>query len=158
MMNVHKNYLPDWQTPPEWMAWVGASLGADFFDPCPANPKRDGLTVDWKARVYVNPPGANSVKSIKPWWEKHILERNQGFCNRLIWCFFNCEATRILDPSPFDMSGEFVVPKKRVAFIHPTTGKVVKSPRNWTWFWKSYEVPFVEPPEPCFYIQTSGHL
>ncbi len=152
----HKNYFSDWQTPPEWLAWVQSSLGKGFQDPCPPNPSADGLIIPWNHRVYVNPPGANSVKSITPWWNKYVTERNSGRTTRLIWCFFNCEATRSIDPSPFNMPGEFVIPKKRVAFWRD--GKPFKGPRNWTWFWKSYEVPFVEPPVDCWFLPTSGHL
>jgi len=28
----------------------------EFFDPCPINPKFNGLNIDWKALNFVNPP------------------------------------------------------------------------------------------------------
>lgn len=44
------------------------------FDPCPINPKRDGLSIPWKKVNYVNPPYSN----IKGWMKKAVEEMERG--------------------------------------------------------------------------------
>ena len=59
-----------WQTPVE----VYAALDKEFkfdFDPCPINPKFDGLNVEWGERNFVNPPfGREQPKWIKKGYEE----------------------------------------------------------------------------------------
>ena len=64
----------DWQTPKE----VYDLLNKEFnfnFDPCPKNPKFDGLKIEWKERNFVNPPYGNQI--IK-WIEKGYEESRKG--------------------------------------------------------------------------------
>lgn len=44
------------------------------FDPCPPNPKFDGLAIEWRKRNYVNPPYSKKVK----WIEKAIHQQKKG--------------------------------------------------------------------------------
>lgn len=44
------------------------------FDPCPIDPKFDGLTVDWKQSNFVNPP----YNQIKQWLTKGFSEWKKG--------------------------------------------------------------------------------
>lgn len=161
----HKNYRSDWETPLEWWLWAEATLGGTIdLDPCP-NPNvlnwravdnvdvsnfEDGLACEWHGNVYCNPPGANSGESVKPWWAHHLKERAAGNLERLVWCFFNNEHTRHLDPSPWELPGYMVIPRVRVAFLKD--GVRQKSPRNWTWFWTT-ERP-ARPPVDCFIVPT----
>jgi hypothetical protein len=47
-----------------------------WFDPCPLNDnwERNGLTIPWVNRTFVNPPYSNPL----PWVEKAIKERDLG--------------------------------------------------------------------------------
>lgn len=45
----------DWQTPPEIYKELDEEFDFDF-DPCPLNPIKDGLKIDWGKRNFVNPP------------------------------------------------------------------------------------------------------
>jgi hypothetical protein len=143
----HKNYRSDWQTPPEWVEWVHRTMGGIDLDPCAPvqledyddnptlagslfTPAENGLAQEWSGLVYVNPPGSNSVRSVREWWEH---AHRQTAIDALTWCFFNCEAAQTLTPDPFKLPGYMVIPRKRVAFM--TDGKLGKSPFNRTWFW-----------------------
>ena len=73
-----------WLTPPDLMAALKAEFGFDF-DPCPF-PKPDGfdgLTCDWGASSYVNPPFGSIVhqgkkKGPTAWARKAIAENQKG--------------------------------------------------------------------------------
>lgn len=41
---------------PQWLLKFYHKKFGKFFDPCPANPKFDGLKIKWKTFNYVNPP------------------------------------------------------------------------------------------------------
>jgi hypothetical protein len=59
---------------PDWLKkWVVKTFGK-YFDPCPANPKFDGLSVPWKTLNYVNPPFDN----IGAWMDKAATEMHNG--------------------------------------------------------------------------------
>ena len=45
---------------------------SDFFDPCPENPKFDGLKIDWHQVNYVNPPF--EVNTLTAFVEKAVAE------------------------------------------------------------------------------------
>lgn len=68
------------QTPDEIKAWVGAQLGGDFLDVCPANPAFDGLAVPWQQNNYCNPP----YKNIAPWLKKAFEEHGNGRSTMLL--------------------------------------------------------------------------
>ena len=48
----------DWKTPKNLLDWIKSEYfnNLSFFDPCPINPKFDGLKIKWKKRNYINPP------------------------------------------------------------------------------------------------------
>ncbi len=165
---THENYAHTWWTPPEWLDWVSATLGP-WHDPCPRDwadrPQRSGLKRYWHTAFYCNHPGARG--STKPWWDKFAQSLQHG---RGIWCAFNSEQLRHMDPSPFQLPGWLVMPRDRVRFIwggpdlyktHKPTGEKVlvrkhgerpKSPGNWTVFWSRVEP--AEPPAPCVIVRT----
>ena len=64
----------DWNTPKA----VYQILDAEFnftFDPCPNNPKFDGLSTEWGLCNFVNPP---YNKEVIKWVEKGIEEYKKG--------------------------------------------------------------------------------
>jgi hypothetical protein len=73
-----------WLTPPDLYAQLDAEFGFDF-DPCPF-PKPedfDGLTCEWGASSYVNPPFGSIVhqgkkKGPTAWARKAIAENQKG--------------------------------------------------------------------------------
>jgi hypothetical protein len=162
MTDVHENYSAGWGTPEPWLKWAADTMGGIDLDPCgdPQHPtphckttlSTDGTERVWRGKVYTNPPGANSIVSVKPWWEHAADCIGIGTVDAMVWCFFNCEATRHLEPSPWSMQGHMVLPSKRVAFLRG--GVPIKQPRNWAWFWV-YNTDYVaEPPVECRIVRT----
>jgi hypothetical protein len=47
-----------WKTPPDLITYTYNRFGKNgyMFDPCPADPKVNGLLIDWEEYNYVNPP------------------------------------------------------------------------------------------------------
>ena len=59
---------------PDWLKrWVFVTFGK-WFDPCPANPGFDGLSIPWKKMNYVNPP----FDEIGKWMDKASSELKKG--------------------------------------------------------------------------------
>lgn len=59
------------ETPDSLKSLVSTLLGTkQWYDPCPPNPKVDGLTTPWRRLNYVNPP----FKDAKAWIEKAVEE------------------------------------------------------------------------------------
>lgn len=72
--HLFKSQRLNWQTPKA----VYQVLDSEFnfnFDPCPPNPKFDGLQVDWKERNFVNPPYGRNIVF---WIDKGIKEFMKG--------------------------------------------------------------------------------
>lgn len=72
MHKVHYSSLRlDWKTPKAVYQTLDAEFGFDH-DPCPTNPKVDGLKSEWGGVNYVNPPyGRELPKWIKKGWEEY---------------------------------------------------------------------------------------
>ena len=60
----------DWRTPKALYDALDAEFHFDF-DPCPANPTFDGLSMAWGERNYVNPPYGRKIGA---WIEKGYRE------------------------------------------------------------------------------------
>ena len=74
-MSVHfSSQKLDWQTPKEVYQVLDAEFGFDF-DPCPINPKFDGLNIDWGKSNFVNPPYGGELPK---WMEKGYGEYLKG--------------------------------------------------------------------------------
>lgn len=69
-MQRHKQ---DCRTPKEVYNQLDKEFKFDF-DPCPINPKFDGLNVEWRKRVYVNPP----YNKIPNWLQKAHSQMTKG--------------------------------------------------------------------------------
>lgn len=168
---THENYSSDWNTPPEWWRWASQTLRAPtsrIFDPCPSNwtsNNPSGLEIQWKKRTYCNHPGSRG--SAAKWWAKWIAERDRTWGNiRFVWCAFNVESLRHLEPSPFHLPGWLIWPRDRTAFVWggPTMaatkkrsarihGEPAKSPGNCAVWWCN--VPPATPPVECVIVRTS---
>ena len=74
-MKVHfMSQRLDWQTPKAVYQVLDAEFGFDF-DPCPHNPKFDGLAIDWGNCNFVNPPYG---REISKWFVKGWKEYQKG--------------------------------------------------------------------------------
>jgi len=83
------NVKDDWETPLE----LYESLDARFhftFDPCPANPTEDGLSISWSESVYCNPPYSEVAK----WIEKGYSEILLGNVDTLVYLVYAKTDTR----------------------------------------------------------------
>ena len=98
--NIHEN------TPIGFYNQLNEEFHFDY-DPCPAEPIKDGLTTDWGKRCYINPPHG---KAIRGWLEKALVEIEKG----------NTELAVFLLPAYPDVKWfhEIVLPKaKEIRFI-----------------------------------------
>lgn len=64
----------DWKTPKAVYQILDAEFNFDF-DPCPTNPKGDGLSIEWGKCNYVNPPYG---REIPKWIAKGYEEYQKG--------------------------------------------------------------------------------
>lgn len=72
---VHFSSLrQNWRTPKALYQGLDAEFGFDF-DPCPVNPKFDGLNVEWHQCNFVNPPYG---RQIGKWIDKGWKEYQKG--------------------------------------------------------------------------------
>lgn len=63
----------DWKTPKKFYEELNKEFHFDF-DPCPTNPKFDGLKIEWGKCNFVNPP----YKYIADWVKKGYEEWKKG--------------------------------------------------------------------------------
>lgn len=63
----------NWKTPKKFYEELDKEFHFDF-DPCPENPRFDGLQTDWNFCNFVNPP----YNKIKLWVEKAYQEYKKG--------------------------------------------------------------------------------
>lgn len=61
MKNRNINHRDDWKTPDYILNPLKKEFSFDF-DPCPANPVIDGLTIEWGQRNFINPPYRKQLK------------------------------------------------------------------------------------------------
>ena len=63
----------DWRTPKKLYDELDKEFNFDF-DPCPPNPKQNGLIIEWGKRNYVNPP----YSDVSKWIRKGVAESLKG--------------------------------------------------------------------------------
>jgi len=77
-MNVHfSSQRLDWKTPKAVYQILDAEFKFDF-DPCPVNPKFDGLNIEWgdsNSSCFVNPPYG---RELPKWIKKGFEEWQKG--------------------------------------------------------------------------------
>lgn len=74
------------QTPSEVWDCLHKEFGKQLFDPCPLNPKWDGLNIPWKKLNYVNPP----YNKCKEWMKKAVHEMKVNKCKSI--CLIPCRS------------------------------------------------------------------
>jgi len=67
----------DWRTPDHVLVKLKMEFGFNYFDPCPTNPKFNGLKISWNFTRwnFVNPPYG---REIGKWCKKAFEEWNGG--------------------------------------------------------------------------------
>jgi hypothetical protein len=69
----------DWKTPRALYQALDAEFYFDY-DPCPVNPKIDGLESAWGMVNYVNPPYGKEIRKwIKKGFQEHLQEKTVVF-------------------------------------------------------------------------------
>ena len=68
-----------WKTPRATYEALNAEFAFDF-DPCPPNPKFDGLIIEWGRCNFVNPPYGRVIgKWLQKAWEQHYKGKTSVF-------------------------------------------------------------------------------
>lgn len=83
------NIKDDWETPKE----LYQELDNRFhftFDPCPINPKSDGLSISWSGSVFCNPP----YSQVAVWIAKGYDEILQDHVDTLVYLVYAKTDTR----------------------------------------------------------------
>lgn len=70
---LFKSERQNWKTPKAFLQALNAEFDFDF-DPCPTNPKFNGLEIDWGFKNFVNPP-YNQIQQ----WVKKAFEQSRRF-------------------------------------------------------------------------------
>lgn len=60
-MKIRKQTHDDWETPKDLYDELDSEFHFDF-DPCPLNPKFDGLNCEWGKSNFINPPYSRILK------------------------------------------------------------------------------------------------
>lgn len=69
----------DWQTPDATYDLLNKEFNFDF-DPCPHNPKFNGLSVEWGKSNFVNPPYGREIgKWLKKGYEEYLKGKTVVF-------------------------------------------------------------------------------
>ena len=103
MNRVHfSSARQNWKTPKSFYQALDSEFNFDF-DPCPEDPKFDGLSVEWGQSNFCNPP----YSEIEVWVEKAFKEAQKG------------KTVVLLIPSRTDTKWwhEYVMKSKEIRFI-----------------------------------------
>jgi len=103
-----------WNTPHEVFRAIDHFFSGGHFDPCPPNPKFDGLSVDWGTDCYINPPYSKALK--RAFINKAHKEYQGG---RYLWMFNYANSEDLW--RVHEKASAVLIPKKRFRFIpnHP---------------------------------------
>jgi len=76
-----------------------------------------------KPTLFLNPPGERSGKLIRQFWSHWDHHSASGHFYASVWVDFNLDHLRFIRRVPGDI---LIIPRKRLAFKDPATGKVKK--------------------------------
>ena len=82
------------------------------FDPCPLRSETDGLLLDWKGNIYVNPPYSN----IEPFIKKGIQEIQKGNATNVVYLIPPRSDTKYWHESVMPFASEIRFVKGRLNF------------------------------------------
>jgi site-specific DNA-methyltransferase (adenine-specific) len=104
----------DWATP----RYLYNQLDAEFhfdLDPCPLEPKEDGLSIEWNGNIFVNPP----YSKVKEFLQKAHIELKSGRAKTVVFLVFvNTDTTWFHDYIYNKAEIRFI--KGRVKFVGPS--------------------------------------
>lgn len=158
----HAQGSPLWYTPPHLSEWIRATIG-EYFDPCPKywDGEKSGLDIPWEPVAYINHPGSGGRTSQQWWTKMHEENARHDGAGKFVYCFFNVEQIRKIEPSPLKTKGWMIWPKRRTRFVWGgesgggrVHGEPYGSPRYWSAFWTNVEP--AEFPEPCEVTECGG--
>ncbi len=126
----------EWQTPPWLVGKCRAALGGYITLDAAASDEnklgqawftqeRSALENSWAYEVhkahrptlFCNPPGEKTGKLIRAFWNRWNYESEAFYAS--VWVDFNLDHLRFLERVPRDC---LIVPRRRMAFIDPSTG------------------------------------
>ncbi len=137
LFSSHKT--DDWATP----TWLYRELDKEFhfnFDPCPLEPNFDGLQIDWKGNIFVNPP----YSQIEKWLKKAHEELRKGNAKTIVFLIFSNTDTNWFHKYVYHKS-ELRFIKGRIKFVGPSNAGAMR-PSMLAIFHK--EAPHGNPSEP----------
>lgn len=104
-----------WYTPPLILDVVQEVLGL-YFDPCPIDPKIDGLRAEWGRYCFINPPYSRDLKRA---FIDAAIEKFNPNSDRYIWLMNYANSKDMEDIKR--RSSAVCLPGKRVKFLvgHP---------------------------------------
>lgn len=121
--NVSKIMMPiqkggdRWQTPPGLRDAIYKKFSPDgkMFDPCPANPDFDGLSIPWKECNYVNPPYSRGQQHL--WVTKALSELKH---NRKTYLLLPTDTSTALFHFIMDTATAIYLFSSRIRFVGAT--------------------------------------
>lgn len=121
MLEFEKNLKPNdyWRTPNYITDAVNELWPDGWMDPCPANPKIDGMSYNWCQPAYINPPFSNYLKWAE-WGQYHCTNEQLYICG-------HDHSTKWFKTITQSASALCLL-SKRVRFIDPVTGLEGKAP------------------------------
>ena len=99
-----------WYTPDYVWRAIRAFFGENLFDPCPVDPKFDGLQTSWKRDCYINPPYS---KPLRGQFVDKAVEQYAG--GRYLWLLNYGNHKDML--KLMQKATAVVVPYKRIKFV-----------------------------------------
>ncbi len=93
--------------------------------------EQNGLNRDlpWQGKLYINPPGGDKLPQF--FWDRLILEYNQGNVTEAIFCAFNIEFLQQSQNWSYKMLHyPFCIPSRRIEWYQEKRGEIKIMPHN----------------------------
>ncbi len=130
MNGEHLSVTSQHFTPPLWIDLIREVLGEITTDPASCaeanklvraltfyDEESDGLSVEWKGKVFCNPPGDKSGKLVQKFFSKMEEQILKGNVTEFIWLAFNISQLRTLQNTGSLLNHcSIFIPSKRIRF------------------------------------------